>query len=139
MRYFNGAYKLYDDGRRSGKLEIKVDENGDVVGHYYSDKDGKKYEVGGKISNAPQHRIEFRIQYPRTVQTFTGHLFTGDGRAIAGSSTMENLTAGFYALRIERMIRAIRFGGANFLACSGRVLVSEHVIHKHRSREELCA
>ena len=101
MRDFNGAYKLYDDGRRSGKLEIKVAENGDVSGQYYSDKDGKKYDVEGKISNAPQHRIEFRIQYPRTVQEFSGHLFTGDGRAIAGSSTMENLTAGFYALRIE--------------------------------------
>jgi hypothetical protein len=101
MRYFNGAYKLYDDGRRSGKLEIKVAENGDISGFYYSDKDGKKYDVDGKISNAPQHRIDFRITFPRTIQDFTGYLFTGDGRAITGTSTLENLTTGFYALRIE--------------------------------------
>lgn len=101
MRYFNGAYKLYDDGRRSGKLEIKVADNGDISGFYYSDKDGKKYDVDGKISKDPQHRIEFRIQYPRTIQDFSGYLFTGDGRAITGTSTLENLTTGFYALRIE--------------------------------------
>lgn len=100
-RYFNGAYKLYDDGRRSGKLEIKIADNGDVSGFYYSDKDGKKYDVDGKIANTQQNRIDFRIQYPRTIQEFSGYLFTGDGRAIAGSSTLENLTAGFYAVRLE--------------------------------------
>src|SRR5262245_32080707 len=38
-RYFNGKYKLYDDGRRSGELHLKVDDKGEVSGFYYSDKD----------------------------------------------------------------------------------------------------
>src|SRR5262249_54741122 len=29
-RYFTGKYKLYDDGRRSGVLTLKVDDAGDV-------------------------------------------------------------------------------------------------------------
>ncbi|HZZ80661.1 MAG TPA: hypothetical protein VFE62_19315 [Gemmataceae bacterium] len=100
-RYFNGSYKLHDDGRRSGKLELTVDAKGEVTGFYYSDKDGSKYEVDGKVSNSPQHRIDFRIHYPRTIQDFSGFLFTGNGAAITGSSTLENTTTGFYATRIE--------------------------------------
>src|SRR5262249_53139489 len=47
-RYFNGTYKLYDDGRRSGTLKLTVGEDGGITGAYYSDKDGQKYEVRGK-------------------------------------------------------------------------------------------
>src|SRR5262249_35126773 len=47
--YFNGKYKLYEDGRRSGTLELKVDDDGKVTGSYYSDKDGQKYAVAGVI------------------------------------------------------------------------------------------
>jgi hypothetical protein len=101
MRYFNGDYKLWDDGRRSGTLSLKVDDNGDVRGHYTSDKDGKKYDVSGKVSNAPLHKIEFVVSYPQTSQFFTGFMFTGNGRAIAGSSTLEKRETGFYAERIE--------------------------------------
>src|SRR5262249_1403902 len=36
-KYFNGTFKLYDDGRRSGKLVLKVDDK-KVTGVYYSDK-----------------------------------------------------------------------------------------------------
>jgi hypothetical protein len=100
-RYFNGAYKLYDDGRRSGKLELKVTEDGDVSGFYYSDADGKKYDVEGKTGNGSPHKIDVRIQYPQTVQDFSGYLFTGDGRTITGTSTPGNRTTGFYAVRIE--------------------------------------
>jgi hypothetical protein len=100
-RYFNGDYKLYDDGRRSGTLHLKIADNGEASGHYYSDKDGQKYEVTGKVSTTPQHKIEFLISYPRTSQSFTGYLFTGDGRAITGSSVLQGVTAGFYAVRIE--------------------------------------
>ncbi len=101
MRYFNGEYKLYDDGRRSGTLQIKVAENGEVSGNYYSDKDGSKYEVSGKVGNAPQHKIEFLVSYPRTSQSFTGYLFTGDGRAITGYSILQGHATGFYAVRSE--------------------------------------
>ncbi|MBI1830933.1 MAG: hypothetical protein HYR84_05715 [Planctomycetes bacterium] len=101
MRYFNGAYKLFDDGRRSGTLHLKVAENGFVTGHYFSDKDGAKYDLDGKVSNNPKHMIEFTISYPRTSQAFTGYMFTGDGRAITGLSRVDNRETGFYALRIE--------------------------------------
>src|SRR5260370_338225 len=36
-RYFSGTYKLHEDGRRSGKLTLKVEEDGTVGGAFYSD------------------------------------------------------------------------------------------------------
>jgi len=101
MRYFNGAFKLYDDGRRSGVMTIKVADNGVVTGYYFSNKDRSKYEVDGKISNNPKHMIEFLITYPRVSQNFTGYLFTGDGRAMSGYSRLAGRETGFYAVRIE--------------------------------------
>jgi hypothetical protein len=100
-RYFNGVYQLYDDGRRSGKLHLKVDDRNEILGHYYSDKDGQKYEVVGKIGN-PLHHLEFTITFPRTIQHYRGWLFTGDARAIAGSSRLQERETGFYAVRVER-------------------------------------
>ena len=97
-RFFNGTYKLFDDGRRSGELKLKVDEQGDVSGFFYSDKDGQKYEVDGKVAT-PNHLIKFKITFPRTIQFFQGFAFTGDGRAIAGFSTLQERDTGFYALR----------------------------------------
>jgi hypothetical protein len=101
-RYFNGAYKLYDDGRRSGTLRLQVADDGKVLGSYYSDKDGQKYEVAGKVSISPQYKIEFVVTYPRTAQHFTGYLFTGNGKAITGTSRLEMRETGFYAVRIEK-------------------------------------
>ena len=80
-RYFNGTYQLYDDGRRSGCLTLQVDDDGSVRGAYYSDKDGRKYEVRGKLGT-PKHSIQFTVQLPRSEQTFQGWLFTGDAKAI---------------------------------------------------------
>jgi hypothetical protein len=99
-RYFNGTFRLYDDGRRSGKLTLNVEEGGTVAGAFTSDKDGEKYDVTGKIGT-PQHAIQFTIKYPRTEETFQGWLFTGDGKALAGSSRMLDHEAGFYAVRVE--------------------------------------
>jgi hypothetical protein len=99
-RYFNGKYKLYDDGRRSGTLLLKVDAKGNVTGSYYSDKDGRKYEVEGKIGT-PTHSIYFRITFPRSVQEFHGWLFTGNGQALTGSARLQGRETGFYALRVE--------------------------------------
>jgi hypothetical protein len=97
-KYFTGSYKLHDDGRRSGRLVLKVEADGEVRGAYYSDKDGQKYDVEGKIGT-PQYAVEFRIKFPRTEQTFKGMLFTGDGKAIAGTSRMAEREAAFYAVR----------------------------------------
>jgi hypothetical protein len=99
-RYFNGTYKLHDDGRRSGTLSLKVAEDGEVTGNFYSDKDGRKYEVIGKIGT-PQHAIQFTIKYPQTQETFQGWMFTGNGKAIAGVSRLLDREAGFYAVRVE--------------------------------------
>jgi hypothetical protein len=99
-RYFNGTYKLYDDGRRSGSLTLKVAENGSVSGSYYSDKDGAKYELHGRVG-VPKHSIQFMVKFPRSEQTFQGWLFTGDGQVLTGTSRLLEREAGFYAKRVE--------------------------------------
>jgi hypothetical protein len=99
-KYFNGTYQLHDDGRRSGKLTLKVNDEGGVTGTYVSDKDGTSYDVRGHIG-VPQHSIEFLVQFPRAEQSFKGWLFTADARAISGSSRLNEREAGFYAVRVE--------------------------------------
>jgi hypothetical protein len=99
-RYFSGSYKLHDDGRRSGLLTLKVADDGEVSGAYYSDKDGQKYEVSGKVG-MPNHSIQFRITFPRTIQFFSGFMFTGDGQAITGTSRLQERETGFYATRLD--------------------------------------
>lgn len=100
IRYFSGSYKLYDDGRRSGVLKLEVDDEGGVTGGLYSDKDGSKYEVVGKIGKE-KHNITFMVKLPRTEQYFVGWMFTGDGKAITGTSELQSRKTGFYAVRIE--------------------------------------
>ncbi|MGH7173800.1 MAG: hypothetical protein ACRELF_11015 [Gemmataceae bacterium] len=99
-RWFTGTYHLHSDGRRSGKLILKVQENGKIGGSYYSDKDGAKYPVSGRIGT-PKHAIQFTIKFPRSVETFQGFLFTGNGQAITGTSRLQEREAGFYAKRVE--------------------------------------
>jgi hypothetical protein len=99
-RYFSGTYKLYDDGRRSGKLVLKVEDDNSVTGAYYSDRDGSKYDVFGQVGK-PAHSIQFTIKFPRTEQAFQGMLFTGDGRVLTGTSRLQDREAGFYAVREE--------------------------------------
>ena len=99
-RFFAGKYKLHDDGRRSGVLKLEVNEAGEITGTFTSDKDGREYDVQGK-AGTPRHAVTFSIKFPATTQTFTGHMFTGDGKAIAGTTKMLEREAGFYAERIE--------------------------------------
>jgi hypothetical protein len=99
-RYFNGTYKMHEDGRRSGTLELKVDDDGKVTGSYYSDKDGAKYPVSGVIGT-PKHAIDFSIKFPRSASEFSGLLFTGDAKAITGTCTSTAGKTGFYAVRVE--------------------------------------
>ncbi|MCS6850774.1 MAG: hypothetical protein NZ700_06355 [Gemmataceae bacterium] len=98
-RYFTGKYKLYDDGRRSGTLVLEVQDGSNVAGWFYSDKDGRKYEVEGKVGS-PLHAIVFVIQFPQTRQEFRGLMFTGDGAAIAGTAKLQERESGFYAVRL---------------------------------------
>jgi hypothetical protein len=100
LKYFNGTYELRDDGRRSGKLTLKVSEDRGVTGTYVSDKDGSSYDVRGRVGTPP-HSVEFTVQFPRAEQTFKGWLFTADAKAIAGSSRLGEREAGFYAVRVE--------------------------------------
>jgi hypothetical protein len=99
-RFFNGTYKLHDDGRRSGTLKLAVTPDGEVTGSYFSDRDGQKYEVHGKLG-ASKHAIQFTIKFPRTEQLFHGWMFTGDARAITGFSRLQERETGFYALRVQ--------------------------------------
>jgi hypothetical protein len=99
-RYYTGTFKLYDDGRRSGKLVLKVEESNELSGAYYSDKDGAKYEVKGRIG-MPLNTFEFVIKFPRSEQTFRGWMFTGDGKAMVGASKLVDRESGFYLVRVE--------------------------------------
>jgi hypothetical protein len=99
-RFFTGTYKLYDDGRRSGTLKLQAGPANEITGAYYSDKDGQKYDVSGDCGN-PAHSLRFTIKFPRVEESFRGWLFTGDGKAIAGSSRLQDREAGFYAVRVE--------------------------------------
>lgn len=99
-RFFAGRYKLHDDGRRTGVLKLEINESGEIAGTFTSDKDGREYEVQGK-AGTPKHAVTFTIRFPATTQTFTGFMFTGDGKAIAGTTKMLEREAGFYAERME--------------------------------------
>ena len=49
----------------------------------------------------PPYVIEFTVKYPRTEQSFRGLMFTGTGKAIAGTARMAGTETGFYAVREE--------------------------------------
>jgi hypothetical protein len=99
-KHFTGSFQLFDDGRRSGKLVLDSSDEGKITGAYYSDRDGAKYEVHGRVGPKP-HMVEFAIKFPRTEQLFRGMLFTGGGKALAGTSKLAEREAAFYALRVE--------------------------------------
>lgn len=99
-RFFAGKYKLSDDGRRTGELRLEVTEAGEVGGVFVSDRDGREYEVSGK-AGTPKHQITFTVKFPATSQTFTGYMFTGNGKGIAGTTKLAEREAGFYAERVE--------------------------------------
>lgn len=95
-----GTYKLFDDGRRTATLILKVDEKGEIAGDYISEKTGGKYEVGGKVQ-PNKHHIVFSVTFPNSVQTFTGWVFTKDASAMAGFTNTQGRDFGFYAVRAE--------------------------------------
>ena len=99
-RFFAGKYKMSDDGRRTGELRLEITEAGEVGGVFVSDRDGREYEVSGK-AGTPKHQITFTVKFPATSQTFTGYMFTGNGKGIAGTTKLAEREAGFYAERVE--------------------------------------
>ena len=76
-------------------------DDGAVTGAYYSDKDGQRYEVSGKVG-MPNYSIQFSITYPRIIQSFSGFMFTGDGEAITGTARLQERETGFYATRLDK-------------------------------------
>jgi hypothetical protein len=62
---------------------------------------GPRLTSSGKVGKTP-YAFEFRITFLRTLQTFQGLMFTGDGRAITGSSRLQDRETGFYAVRQEK-------------------------------------
>jgi len=81
-------------------MKLEINESGEITGTYTSDKDGKEYPVEGK-AGTPKHAVTFTIKFPATMQAFTGYMFTGDGKAIAGTTKILEREAGFYAERVE--------------------------------------
>jgi hypothetical protein len=99
--FFAGDYKLYDDGKKASDLHVEVGPKGNVRGWLFSGATGAKYDVQGQIGPNPMHGIQFSVTLPRSLQTFTGWMFTADASAITGFSNLEGREAGFYALRVE--------------------------------------
>jgi len=100
IHWFAGHFRLHDDGRRSGRLEIEVDKEGNLSGAFFSDLDNKRYELFGKVG-MPSHTAQFTVRFPRTEQLFQATLFTGNGSALTGTSRFGERETGFYAIRID--------------------------------------
>lgn len=98
--YLSGIYRLHDDGRRTGVLRLTVGEGSEISGTFVSDTNGREYPVRGAVGR-PNYKVQFIVQFPQTQQEFTGYMFTGNGKAIAGVSKMEERETGFYAVRLE--------------------------------------
>jgi hypothetical protein len=94
-----GTYRLYDDGRRTAKLTLKVQPDGTLTGDYTSEQTGRKYEVTGKIS-AEKHRFEFSVKFPQSMQQFQAWAFTKDASALCGWTKLQEREFGFYAVRL---------------------------------------
>lgn len=99
--YFNGTWKLFDDGRRLARLFLKVDNEGNVSGEYVSETTGRSYEVYGQITN-PKYKLNLTVKFPQSEQTFQGWMFTQEGKAICGSTQFQGREFGWYATREEK-------------------------------------
>jgi hypothetical protein len=94
-----GTYKLSDDGRRNAILELTIDKEGNLTGHYTSEQSGRQYEVVGKITPTMKHQLTFTVKFPNTSQEFTGYVFTKDASALCGVTKMQGQEFGFFAVR----------------------------------------
>jgi hypothetical protein len=101
LEFFNGTFRLYSDGRRTGILRLQVDAEGNLSGEFLSDATGNKYPVSGKVGPNPRHAVQFSVKYPQSVEYFSGYIFTRGGQAICGTSKFQDREAGFYAVRTD--------------------------------------
>ena len=98
--WFTGHYRLYDDGRRMGRMEIEADKEGNLSGSLFSDKDNKRYDLFGKV-NMPNHTAQFTVRFPRSEQFCQAWIFTADGAALVGTTRFGERETGFYATRVK--------------------------------------
>ncbi len=98
--WFAGHYRLFDDGRRMGRMEIEADKDGNLSGSLFSDKDNKRYDLFGKVA-MPNHTAQFTVRFPRSEQFFQAWIFTADGSALVGTTRFGERETGFYATRIK--------------------------------------
>jgi hypothetical protein len=95
---FSGEYSLEADGRWSGSLSLKVDEDGAVTGEYKSGETGKSFPVNGQVGRTA-NRIEFTVEFPMTKQKFEGYLWTRGRDKMSGVTHMLDQPFGFHATR----------------------------------------
>lgn len=111
---FAGRYSFYDDGW-TGRLLLRHEEGGRLQGTYHSDRDDRDYRATGSVGPAP-HRVELIIHEFNWMdqQVYTGHLFSQDTGAFAGSSVWQGTPFGFFARRSTPVpLSAYRSGRAD--------------------------
>jgi hypothetical protein len=94
-----GTYTLHDDGRRTAQLDLQLDAEGNLTGGYTSTQTGRRYDVTGKLTPTAKHQLTFQVKFPNSVQEFSGHVFTKDAAAIAGTTKLQGQEFAFYAVR----------------------------------------
>lgn len=96
---FAGRFRLFADGRWSGRLDLSVDEDGLISGKFRSDQTGSTYAVTGLAAADAPEAVRFAVELPRARLQFEGRLWTDGKGALAGSGTMLDKTFGFFAIR----------------------------------------
>ena len=96
---FNGRYHLMANGQISGDLELSVAEDATVSGRFRSDRNGAAYPVTGKVAADLARKIEFTIQFPRSIQSYEGLLWTEEKNAFAGTVQILDHPYSFFAVR----------------------------------------
>lgn len=96
---FAGRYSLFANGQWSGMIDLKVDQDSVVSGRFRSDLDGAVYTVEGAVDPALPRKVVFKIEFPRSAQTYEGLLWTEGKSAITGAVTMGEHPYGFMAIR----------------------------------------
>jgi hypothetical protein len=95
---YAGRFRLFADGSLSGTLELAVEDRA-VSGRFRSDQTGSTYEVGGEVDAGPEPIVRFSVQFPRSRQEYSGHLFSEGKGAMAGTLILLDRERPFFAVR----------------------------------------